>query len=152
MTLQTIRDALTAICLDAVPGAKVVRYDAHKPVARPSIRIDLYSADSGALCEGARERGAEVDLFYYPPDDHKPLTNGEAVGEALNLALYGGFAAGGTWVHPADDMTTDFSDGVLSVQFTAEWMESMDEDGEPMETLIYNNEEVVNDGNNDAEN
>ena len=143
MQIKTIRTALTALVREIVPGATVIKTDVRKPVVRPSFRIDVLPVGGGAACDGAREREVDVDIWYYPKDTDHPRDECDAVADKLLAALDEGFEAGGIWIPPDEDASCDSSQGVLVVQFTASWVETAEETGEPMETLIYNGEELT---------
>lgn len=143
MQIKTIRAALTALVRGLEPAAKVVKADEREPVVRPSFRIDVLPMGGGAACDGAREREIDVDIWYYPKNTDHPLDECDAVADKLLAALDEGFEAGGIWIPLDEDASCDSSQDVLVVQFTASWVETAEEAGEPMETLIYNGEELT---------
>ena len=143
MQIKTIRAALTALVRGLEPAAKVVKADEREPVVRPSFRIDVLPVGGGAACDGAREREVDVDIWYYPKDTDHPRDECDAVADKLLAALDEGFEAGGIWSPLDEDASCDSSQDVLVVQFTASWVETAEETGEPMETLIYNGEELT---------
>lgn len=143
MKIKDIRAALTALVRGLEPAAKVVKADEREPVVRPSFRIDVLPVGGGAACDGAREREVDVDIWYYPKDTDHPRDECDAVADKLLSALDDGFEAGGIWIPLDEDASCDSSQDVLVVQFTASWVETAEETGEPMETLIYNGEELT---------
>lgn len=143
MKIKEIRIALTKLVQEIVPGATVIKSDVRKPVVRPSFRIDVLPVGGGAACDGAREREVDVDIWYYPKDTDHPRDECDAVADKLLAALDEGFEAGGVWIPLDEDASCDSSQDVLVVQFTAAWVETAEETGEPMETLIYNGEELT---------
>ena len=143
MKIKEIRIALTKLVQEIVPGATVIKTDVRKPVVRPSFRIDVLPVGGGAACDGAREREVDVDIWYYPKDTDHPRDECDAVADKLLAALDDGFEAGGIWIPLDEDASCDSSQDVLVVQFTASWVETAAEEGEPMETLIYNGEELT---------
>ena len=143
MQIKTIRTALTALVREIVPGATVIKTDVRKPVVRPSFRIDVLPVGGGAACDGAREREVDVDIWYYPKDTDHPRDECDTVADKLLAALDEGFEAGGIWIPLDEDASCDSSQDVLVVQFSASWVETAEETGEPMETLIYNGEELT---------
>lgn len=143
MQIKTIRAALTALVRGLEPAAKVVKADEREPVVRPSFRIDVLPMGGGAACDGAREREIDVDIWYYPKNTDHPLDECDAVADKLLAALDEGFEAGGIWIPLDEDASCDSSQDVLVVQFAASWVETAEEAGEPMETLIYNGEELT---------
>ena len=143
MQIKTIRTALTALVREIVPGATVIKTDVRKPVVRPSFRIDVLPVSGGAACGGAREREVDVDIWYYPKDTDHPLDECDAVADKLLAALDDGFEAGGIWIPLDEDASCDSSQDVLAVQFSASWVETAEETGEPMEELTYNGEELT---------
>ena len=143
MKIKEIRIALTKLVQEIVPGATVIKTDVRKPVVRPSFRIDVLPVGGGAACDGAREREVDVDIWYYPKDTDHPRDECDAVADKLLAALDEGFEAGGIWIPLDEDASCDSSQDVLVVQFSASWVETAEETGEPMETLIYNGEELT---------
>ena len=143
MKIKEIRIALTKLVQEIVPGATVIKTDVRKPVVRPSFRIDVLPVGGGAACDGAREREVDVDIWYYPKDTDHPRDECDAVADKLLAALDEGFEAGGIWIPLDEDASCDSSQDVLVVQFSASWIETAEETGELMETLIYNGEELT---------
>ena len=143
MKIKEIRIALTKLVQEIVPGATGIKTNVRKPVVRPSFRIDVLPVGGGAACDGAREREVDVDIWYYPKDTDHPRDECDAVADKLLAALDDGFEAGGIWIPLDEDASCDSSQDVLVVQFTASWVETAAEEGEPMETLIYNGEELT---------
>lgn len=143
MKIKEIRTALEALILPLVEGAKIMRADAPKPVVRPSFKIDVLPVSGSAACDGAREYEADVDIWYYPADAHRPRDECDTVAEQLLDALGEGFAVGGVWLPIDDTIEVDTSQGVLVAQFGISWVETAAETGEYMETLNYNGEELT---------
>lgn len=143
MKIKEIRISLTELVREIVPGAAGIKTDVRKPVVRPSIRIDVLPVGGGPACDGAREREVDVDIWYYPKDTDHPRDECDAVADKLLAALDEGFEAGGIWIPLDEDASCDSSQDVLVVQFSASWVETAEETGEPMETLIYNGEELT---------
>ena len=143
MKIKEIRIALTKLVQEIVPGATGIKTNVRKPVVRPSFRIDVLPVGGGAACDGAREREVDVDIWYYPKDIDHPRDECDTVADKLLAALDEGFEAGGVWIPLDEDASCDSSQDVLMVQFSASWVETAEETGEPMETLIYNGEELT---------
>lgn len=143
MKFREIRGALAALLLPLVQGAEVMRPDDKKPLKRPSFKIDVLPVGGGAACAGARERELDVDIWYYPRDSARPRDEIDEVIYKLLGALDGGFAAGGVWLLPDEDAVCHADKDVLVIQFSVSWVESAGEDGEPMETLLYDGEELT---------
>lgn len=143
MQIRDIRAALAALVLTLAQGAEVMRPDDKKPLKRPSFKIDVLPVNGGAACDGAREREVDVDIWYYPKDTDHPRDECDAVADKLLAALDEGVEAGGIWIPLDEDASCDSSQDVLVVQFSASWVETAGETGEPMETLVYNGEETV---------
>ena len=127
ITWQELDDALGAAVSKALREAALpalrVRDDTEKPLPRPSYRIDLAVADETRTAEYA-ERGAEVEIYYYPKDAHAPRNELLTAAEALRASLGEGIDIG----------------GVLAAMLRLEWIETAGEpEGEPMEDLEYNN-------------
>lgn len=141
MKLSDVSDALKAL-LRSFGDAKVLNRDQREPIERPAYKLDVLPGGSGAACEGARERSAEIDIWYYPKNKDRPLDECTAAAERLAEALSDGFAAGGVWLAPDDELTLDLSDGVLVCQLAVTWFETAAETGEVMETLVYDGEEL----------
>lgn len=144
MKIKEIRDALTALVLPLVPGARVIRTDVPKPAVRPSFKIDILPVSGGAACDGAREYAVDIDLWYYPKSADRPRDECDAVAGQLLDVLGDGFTAGGIWLSLDDDLSIDTTQGVLVAQFATSWVETASETGEPMEALIYQGEELTN--------
>lgn len=143
MQIRDIRAALTALILPLVEGAKILRTDVHKPVVRPSFKIDVLPVSVGAACAGAREFETDIDIWYYPKSSDRPRDECDAVAEQLLDTLGEGFAVGGVWLPIDDTIEVDTSQGVLVAQFGVSWVETAAETGEYMETLNYNGEELT---------
>lgn len=143
MKFREIRGALAALLLPLVQGAEVMRPDDKKPLKRPSFKIDVLPVSGGAACAGARERELDVDIWYYPRDSARPRDEIDEVIYKLLGALDGGFAAGGVWLLPDEEAVCHADKDVLVIQFSVSWVESAGEDGEPMETLRYDGEELT---------
>ena len=152
MKLQEIRRALTALVLETSEGAKVLKTDIPAPVQRPAFKIDVLPVTGGDASDGTREKSADIDIFYYPRDRDAPRDENADMAERLLEVLSGGFSAGGAWICLDDDMSVSEEDGVLVCQMMISWSESMAEDGETMDTLIWNREELVFNGDYTAEN
>ena len=121
--------SITWQALDDALGAAVS--SALREAALPALRV--------RTAEYA-ERGAEVEIYYYPKDAHAPRNELLTAAEALRAALGEGIDIGGVWLYPEDGIETDASDGVLAAMLRLEWIETAGEpEGEPMEELEYNN-------------
>ena len=118
------------------------RQDITKPVTRRSYRIDLTATD-GMGTDDYAETGVDVEIYFYPAKADRPRDEVQAAAQALRCALRPGIPAGGVVLEIADTIETDMSDGVLALMFRLEWVETAEETGEPMETLIYNGEELT---------
>ena len=143
MKIKEIRAAISALIEPLVPGAKIIRTDVPKPAVRPSFKIDVLPVSGGAACDGAREYEADIDIWYYPKDAHRPRDECDTVAEQLLDTLGEGFEACGVWLPIDDTIEVDTSQGVLVAQFGVSWVETAAETGEPMEALIYNGEELT---------
>lgn len=143
MKIRDIRKALEALILPLVEGAKIMRADAPKPTVRPSFKIDVLPVSGGAACDGAREFETDIDIWYYPQNAQQPRDECDEVAGQLLDVLSDGFSVGGVWLPIDDAVEVDTSQGVLAAQFGVSWVETAAEDGEPMEGLIYNGEELT---------
>lgn len=142
MQITEIRQALTALLVHEL-GARVVRADASEPLVRPAYKIDVLPISTRTACEGARERQADIDIWYYPEHAGRPRDECQQAADALTNLLAEGFEVGGVWVELDDWLECDLSDGVLLAQAGISWFETAAESGETMETLVYNGEECV---------
>lgn len=150
ITTDTLRGLLGALVRrtleDGGRAATWIRDDAARPLIRPSYRIDVTAADDYGTRDYA-ERAADVEIYYYPGNTERPRDELADVADRLRAALRAGFDAGTCWIYTSDTIDSDTDDGVLSLLFSVEWVETIgDEDAEPMENLIINGEEVVSDG------
>lgn len=143
MTVTELRRAVTAVIRGADSKAKVIHGDVPEPVPRGAYKIDVLPTEVGAACAGARERQTDVDIWYYSRNKERPRDECDEVAERLVDAFAEGFSAGDTWLMPDEDVSLDISQGVLVMQFGISWSESARETGEPMETLIYDREELT---------
>lgn len=141
MTIYEIRAALTALVRGRWADVPVIKTDSRKPVVRPSFRIDVLPVSGGAACDGAREREADIDIWYYPKNADAPRDACDAVADGLLDLLGEGFEVGGVWIPLDEEMTCDSSEDVLVCQCSITWIESAAEEGEPMEELNYNETE-----------
>lgn len=142
MNINDIRTALSVLVHALFPAVKTIPPDEREPVVRPSFRIDVLPVSGGAACGGAREREVDVDIWYYPKDTDHPLDECDAVADKLLAALDDGFEAGGIWIPLDEDASCDSSQDVLAVQFSASWVETAEETGEYMETLVLDQKEA----------
>lgn len=143
MKTKDIRAAISALIEPLVPGAKIIRTDVPKPAVRPSFKIDVLPVSGGSACDGAREYEADIDIWYYPKDAHRPRDECDTVAGLLLDALGDGFAVGDVWLPLDDTVEIDTSQGVLVAQLGVSWVETAAETGEYMETLNYNGEELT---------
>lgn len=143
MKMRDIRAALTALVLPLVQGAEVMRPDEDKPVKRPSFKIDVLPVSGGAACDGAREFETDIDIWYYPQNAQRPRDECDEVAGQLLDVLSDGFSVGGVWLPIDDAVEVDTTQGVLVAQLGVSWVETAAEDGEPMDELIYNGEELT---------
>ncbi len=152
MKLSDIQDALTALVLDTLPkDVKVLRQDVPEPLPRPSVKIDILPFDVSPACAGAREYDIDVDIWYYPQEQKRPRDECRQAAQMLADALVDGFDVGGeAWLQITDDISCDLSNDVLVLQFQIAWTASLEETGEPMETLILDQKDVTNHGSNNA--
>lgn len=141
MRISEIRAALTALVRGRWADVPVIKTDSRKPVVRPSFRIDVLPVSGGAACDGAREREADIDIWYYPKNADAPRDACDAVADGLLDLLGEGFEVGGVWIPLDEEMTCDSSEDVLVCQCSITWIESAAEEGEPMEELNYNETE-----------
>lgn len=146
ITWKDLNNALGAVVSQALKDAGLPaerdRQDVNKPVARRSYRIDLTTTD-GMGTDDYAETGADVEIYFYPANGRRPRDEVQEAAQALRCALRPGIPVGGVVLEIADTIETDMSDGVLALMFRLEWVETAEETGEPMETLIYNGEELT---------
>lgn len=114
-------------------SAVLVKSDVKRPVTRSSVKIDVTSANSSANCDVA-ERSVDVEIYVYPKGSN-PRDACLCAADAIRLALSSGIIVNHTYLPIEDGIDTDIEDGVLVALFRLDWMEYMEEDGEPMETL-----------------
>lgn len=143
MQMKDIQRALVQLICARFGAGEVVRSDAPKPVRRPAYKIDVLPVSTRTACEGAREREADIDIWYYPEHIDRPRDECEEVADALTDLLADGFEVDGVWMELDDALDCDLSDGVLVAQAGISWVETAAESGETMETLVYNGEECV---------
>ena len=146
ITWKDLNSALGTIVSQALQDAGLPaerdRQDVRKPVVRRSFRIDLTTTDSMGTDDYA-ETGVDVEIYFYPANSSRPRDEVQTAAQALRLALRPGIPVGGVVLEIAETIETDMSDSVLSLMFRLEWVETAAEEGEPMETLIYNGEELT---------
>lgn len=152
ITWQQIDDVLgerisSALTEAGYPTARISN-DIIKPVARRSYRIDLYSTDDmGTECYA--ERGMDVEIYYYPQDKERPKQELNEISQLLKVVIRSGILVSGVCLELSEGIEADTSDGVLTLMFRLEWIETVQEEGEHMQELVLNEEEVVY-GSNDA--
>ncbi len=144
MRIKEIRRAVTAVIRAADPAARLQNGDASDPAIRGVYRVEVLPAGIAAACAASRERQAKVEICYIPHTKYRPRDECDAAAERLFDALADGFTAGGTWLQPDEDVSFEMQKGVLVMRFRISWSESIAEAGEPMETLVYNREELTN--------
>ena len=130
-------------------AAEWTRPDTRRPVVRPSYRVDVSLADDMGA-EDYAERGVDVEIYYYPLDAEQPRDELARAAETLRVLLRTGVTVGGVVLEVAGAVDSDATDGVLALMLRLEWIETTEDEGEPMETLIYN-EEVITHGSDNAE-
>lgn len=138
---KEIDDALGAVVSAALREAELpamrVRDDVRKPLPRPSYRIDLTVSDDTRTSDYA-ERGAEVEIYYYPKDTDAPQRELLVAADALRAALGEGVDVAGFRLFTAEEIGSDAGDDVLAVTLRLEWIETAEEPvGEMMEELEY---------------
>lgn len=143
MRIKEIRRAMTAVLRTADPAARLQNGDVSDPAIRGVYQIEVLPAGISAACAGSRERQAKVEIRYYPHTKYRPRDECDTVAERLVDAFAEGFPAGGTWLIPDEDISFAMTKGVLVLQFKISWSESARETDEPMETLIYDREELT---------
>lgn len=143
---QTVGAALEAAGL----AAEWTRPDTRRPVVRPSYRVDVSSANDMGTDDYA-ERDVDVEIYYYPRDAEQPRDELARAAETLRVLLRTGVTVGGAVLEVADTVDSDTTDGILALMLRLEWIETAEDEGEPMETLIFDKEEIVN-GSDNAEN
>lgn len=141
--MKDIQRALARLVRDQLCAEEVVRSDVSKPVSRPAYKIDVLPVSTRTACEGAREREADIDIWYFPAHIDRPRDECQEVADALTDLLADGFEVCGVWIELDDALDCDMSDGVLVAQAGISWIETAAESGETMETLVYNGEECV---------
>lgn len=143
MRIKEIRRAVTTVIHAIDPVARMQNGDASDPVIRGVYKVEVLPAGITAACAASRERQAKVEIRYTPHTKYRPREECDAAAERLFDALADGFAAGGTWLQPDADISFEMEKGVLVMRFPVSWSESVAETGEPMETLVYNREELT---------
>ena len=117
------------------------RQDITKPVTRRSYRIDLTATD-GMGTDDYAETGVDVEIYFYPAKADRPRDEVQAAAQALRCALRPGIPVCGVVLEIADTIETDMTDGVLALMFRVDWVETAEETGEYMETLVLDQKEA----------
>lgn len=138
---KEIDDALGAVISAALAAAELpamrVRDDTRKPLPRPSYRIDVTASDDARTGDYA-ERGAEVEIYYYPKDTDAQQWETLRAVDTLLPALGEGVDVSGVRLYLADGIESEAWVGGLTLTLRLEWIETADEpDGDLMETLEY---------------
>ena len=117
------------------------RQDITKPVTRRSYRIDLTATD-GMGTDDYAETGVDVEIYFYPAKADRPRDEVQAAAQALRCALRTGIPVCGVVLEIADAIETDMTDGMLALMFRVDWVETAEETGEYMETLVLDQKEA----------
>ena len=117
------------------------RQDITKPVTRRSYRIDLTATD-GMGTDDYAETGVDVEIYFYPAKADRPRDEVQAAAQALRCALRTGIPVCGVVLEITDAIETDMTDGVLALMFRVDWVETAEETGEYMETLVLDQKEA----------
>lgn len=131
--MRSIWQQLQPALRDAGMPATLMRSDIKRPVTRTMVKIDVTSANSGANCD-VTERSVDAEIYVYPKGNNARDAC-LCAADAIRLALAGGIVVNHAYLPIEDGIDTDIEDGVLVALFRLDWMECIEEDGEPMETL-----------------
>lgn len=147
MQIEDIKKEIVKLVKDSL-NVTVLAMDVEKPIVKPSAKVDIlpYYVSSG--CSGARETSLDIDIYYYAQDSENYLNECYSVAQKLALEFTNGFLAKDIFLIPDDDISFDFNNNAMACQFTVSYHESLQEDGEFMENLIFNGEEFLNGDNN----
>ena len=152
ITWKEIDDAVGGIVSAALTDADLtaarIRSDISEPIARRSYRIDLTNTDD-TRTETYAERGMDVEIYYYPQEKERPRDELNDASQVLKSALGGGILVSDVHIELSEGIEADVSDGILTLMFRLEWIETKEDEGEMMEKLVVDGEEAVN-GSNDA--
>ena len=152
ITWKEIDNAIGAVVASALHHASFpavrIRPDISEPIARRSYRIDLSNSDDMGT-ENYADRGMDVEIYYYPEEKERPRDELNEVSQILKAALRTGICAAGIVIEIDDTIDADASEGVRALMFRLRWIETAAEDGEFMENLVYEKEELVH-GSDDA--
>lgn len=152
ITWKEIDDAVGGIVSAALTDADLtaarIRSDISEPIARRSYRIDLTNTDD-TRTETYAERGMDVEIYYYPQEKERPRDELNDASQVLKSALGGGILVSDVHIELSEGIEADVSDGILTLMFRLEWIETKEDEGEMMEKLVIDGEEAVN-GSNDA--
>ena len=152
ITWKEIDDAVGGIVSAALTDADLtaarIRSDVSEPIARRSYRIDLTNTDD-TRTETYAERGMDVEIYYYPQEKERPRDELNDASQVLKSALGGGILVSDVHIELSEGIEADVSDGILTLMFRLEWIETKEDEGEMMEKLVVDGEEAVN-GSNDA--
>lgn len=150
MQIENIKSALINIIKNTL-DIIVIAGDVKRPITRASAKIDILPYSVAAACAGARDVSLDIDIYYYPLNCDRPLSECQLVAQKLADTLGDGFEVQNIWLMPDDELSFEFSNEALVCQFTVSYVETIEETGEFMENLILNGEEMT-DGNKDATN
>ena len=152
ITWKEIDDAVGGIVSAALTDADLtaarIRSDISEPIARRSYRIDLTNTDD-TRTETYAERGMDVEIDYNPQENERPRDELNDASQVLKSALGGGILVSDVHIELSEGIEADVSDGILTLMFRLEWIETKEDEGEMMEKLVVDGEEAVN-GSNDA--
>lgn len=150
ITWKEIDDAVGGIVSAALTDADLtaarIRSDVSEPIARRSYRIDLTNTDD-TRTETYAERGMDVEIYYYPQEKERPRDELNDASQVLKSALGGGILVSDVHIELSEGIEADVSDGILTLMFRLEWIETKEDEGEMMEKLVVDGEEAVNGGN-----
>ena len=88
-----------------------------------------------------QEKTATFRLYFFAADRYRPKMENLAVRQAVGAAFLDGITVGDTYLGIDEGVSFTVADGVLVATIDLSWSEDIPEqEGEPMENLIYNEE------------
>ena len=135
------RQALKAAGNAAEILPELVAEDVPSPIVRPSAKVELEDGTHARLLASGQEKAVTFRLYFFAADRYRPKMENLAVRQAVGAAFLDGITVGDTYLGIDEGVSFTVADGVLVATIDLRWGEDIPEqEGEPMENLIYNEE------------
>lgn len=139
ITAEALHRAVAAAVKDALDGAELpallISGDVKPPIIDRQVKIDLTACTtSGGAEQTEHSYGSEI--YFYPKDGEQVQDECIRAGEAIAAGLCAGLHVDGFCIPIPDGIHAEVVNGVSAITFSASWLETAQDEEEPMEELI----------------